>query len=294
LNISSLANAKMVMMGRSNWSNRLLRRNLKRIMWGAAMGMVLMQKMMMDQHRGQQSQLSETANSSMGMRVEPYLYGIVPPPAYGDTEPPQRLEVGGSTPRATANQSANEFSAATSSSVAAGDELSAAQSSSTAKDPKTKHDNSNNVSIRDAQFHYCPAPDERVDATFPIGMPQKLTAVGRFRAQTGAPFITQDFWLDLVDNRRTFFLRPLEKGFPRMEKLRDWIRSRPHPITLVMNNQRAKSWPADLNNKDYELILNETNLHAVYAGNPRKLEKYPKLKPLPVGLKWQFENTRLF
>jgi hypothetical protein len=80
----------------------------------------------------------------MGMRVEPYLYGIVPPPAHGDTEPPQRLEVGGSTPRATANQSANEFSAATSSSAAAGDELSAAQSSFTAKDPKTKHDNSNN------------------------------------------------------------------------------------------------------------------------------------------------------
>jgi hypothetical protein len=136
-------------------------------------------------------------------------------------------------------------------------------------------------------------PDESVDATFPIGMPQNLT-VGDFSNETGAPFITQDFWMNLVDNRRTFFVRPFEHGFPPMEQLRDWIRSRPHPITLVMNNQQDKSWPADLNNKDYELILNETNLHAVYALNARKLDNYPKLKPLPLGFKWQFRSTRMF
>jgi hypothetical protein len=140
---------------------------------------------------------------------------------------------------------------------------------------------------------YCPAPNKSVDATFPKGMPQNLT-VGRFRKETGAPFITQDCWMDLVDNRRTFFMRPTEKGFPSMKQLRDWIRSRPHPIALVMNNQLARSWPAYLHGKDYELILNEPNLHAVYAGNARKFDKYPKLQALPVGLHWQSVNTRLF
>jgi len=138
----------------------------------------------------------------------------------------------------------------------------------------------------------CPSPNSSVDARFPAGFPQNLT-FGRFRDQSGAPYITQDCWADLVDNRRTFFLRPHEDGFPSIEKLRDWIRSRPHPISLVMNNQMAKSWPADLD-ADYELILNETKLHAVYVGNPRNLENYPKVKPLPVGLKWQYKSTKLF
>jgi glycoprotein-N-acetylgalactosamine 3-beta-galactosyltransferase len=144
-----------------------------------------------------------------------------------------------------------------------------------------------------AQFSYCPLPNKTVDESFPIGMPQNLT-FGRFRDQTGAPFITQDFWTDLVDNRRTFFVRPHDAGFPTMEQLADWIRSRLHPITLVMNNQVDQSWPSDLNQKGYELILNETNLHAVFAGNARTLEHYPKLKPLPIGLKWQFRKTALF
>eukprot|EP00586_Coscinodiscus_wailesii_P015146 CAMPEP_0172507940 /NCGR_PEP_ID=MMETSP1066-20121228/207955_1 /TAXON_ID=671091 /ORGANISM="Coscinodiscus wailesii, Strain CCMP2513" /LENGTH=402 /DNA_ID=CAMNT_0013285703 /DNA_START=182 /DNA_END=1386 /DNA_ORIENTATION=+ len=139
----------------------------------------------------------------------------------------------------------------------------------------------------------CPLPDKSVDASFSHVMPQNLT-FGMFRNPTGAPFITSDFWADIVDNRRTFFVRPTEAGFPTMKKLRDWIRSRPHPITLVVNNQVAKSWPLDLKNKDYELILNETNLHAVYALNPWNLENFPKLKPLPCGLKWQFKSTKLF
>jgi hypothetical protein len=142
---------------------------------------------------------------------------------------------------------------------------------------------------------YCPQPNKTVDATFPVGMPQNIS--NRWKPnknQTGFPFITMDAWVGLVDNRRTFFLRPLEGGFPTMERLRDWIRSRPHPITLVMNNNHDFSWPADLTNKDYELILNETNLHAVYAVNPRKLAHYPKLKPIPIGNKWQFGSTRLF
>merc|ERR1712129_17324 len=100
--------------------------------------------------------------------------------------------------------------------------------------------------------------------------------------------------VDLVDNKRTFFLRTKEEGFPTMKELQEWIKSQPNPITLLMNNQHDKSWPEDLNNLEYELILNESNLHAVYAGNARKLKNYPKLKPLPIGLKWQKRSTQLF
>jgi len=140
----------------------------------------------------------------------------------------------------------------------------------------------------------CPLPDESFDANFPTGFPQNLT-FGRFRNEKGRPFITQDFWVDIVDNKRTFFLRPIDLGFPSMERLRDWIRSRPHPITLVLNNNHDRSWPEDLDNRtNFELILNETNLHAVYAGNARKLDGYPKLKPLPIGFKWQYRKTTLF
>lgn len=144
----------------------------------------------------------------------------------------------------------------------------------------------------------CPPLNKTADAAFPVGFPQRLK-FGRFAHLKGEPFITQDFWADAADNRRVFFLRHKEPGFPSMVKLRDWIRSRPHPITLVMNNQVDRSWPVRLSDKDspsnnYELILNEPNLHAVYAGNARRLRKYPKLKPLPIGLKWQYSKRLLF
>jgi hypothetical protein len=62
-----------------------------------------------------------------------------------------------------------------------------------------------------------------------------------------------------------------------------------------LNNQHDKSWPDDLSDiTDYQILLNETNLHAVYAGNARYIDGYPKLKPLPIGLKWQFRRTTLF
>ena len=143
-------------------------------------------------------------------------------------------------------------------------------------------------------------PSEPKDLDFPVGFPQNLT-FGRFRKEgmsdleRGRPYITQDCWVDAVDNKRTFFLRPVEGGMPSTDDLQRWIQSRPHPITLVLNNQHAVSWPRDLENKtDYELILNETNLHAVYSGNARFLEEYPKLRPIPIGLKWNYRSTLLF
>lgn len=56
-------------------------------------------------------------------------------------------------------------------------------------------------------------PSEPKDLDFPVGFPQNLT-FGRFRKEgmsnleRGRPYITQDCWVDAVDNKRTFFLRP--------------------------------------------------------------------------------------
>jgi len=139
----------------------------------------------------------------------------------------------------------------------------------------------------------CPPPDPTVDQLF-AGFPQNLT-FGDYRSEKGEPFITQDFWADIVDNRRTFLLRPSDNGKPSAERIRDWIRSRPHPIALVISNQVDVSWPPYLSGKrKYEYYLNETKLHAVYAGNSRHLPQYPKLQPIPIGLKFATYSTKLF
>lgn len=141
----------------------------------------------------------------------------------------------------------------------------------------------------------CPSEPEGLD--FPIGFPQNLT-FGRFRKdamtdlERGRPYITQDFWADAVDNKRTFFMRSTEPGMPSIDDLQRWIQSRPHPITLVINNQHDLSWPNDL--EQNKRILNESNLHAVYSSNPYFLEDYPKVQPIPIGLKWNYRSTKLF
>jgi hypothetical protein len=126
------------------------------------------------------------------------------------------------------------------------------------------------------------------------GIPQTLL-FGKFRNESAWPYISSDIWVELVDNKCTFFIRPTESGSPSMEELRDWVRSRPHPVTLLLNNQVDKSWPDDLDNLPmFERVLNETNTFAVYATNARKLEKHPKLRPLPIGPKWQWRETSLY
>ena len=139
----------------------------------------------------------------------------------------------------------------------------------------------------------CPPPDPTIDQRY-VGFPQNLS-FGEFRSETGKPFLTQDFWADIVDDKRTFVLRPSDRGKPPAEQIARWIRSRPYPIALVINNQMDESWPPHLGGKQkYEFYLNETNLHAVYAGNPRHLPQYPKLQPIPIGLKWTYSSTKLF
>lgn len=140
----------------------------------------------------------------------------------------------------------------------------------------------------------CVPINQTFDATFPTGFPQKLR-IGKYYNESGGSFITQDFWYDIVDNKRTFFLRPVEQDYPSIKNLRKWIQTQSHPITLVMNNQQDKSWPSKKEDmEEYKHLLAEPNIHAIYAGNPRTFKEYLKLKPIPIGLKWNWHHRQLF
>ena len=137
------------------------------------------------------------------------------------------------------------------------------------------------------------------DAEFP----QKLT-FGRFTNESAYPFLGSDIYANLVDNQRTFFIREYEKDFPGYRVLKKWIASRPHPITLVFNNNVDRSWPPQMDRSwlsnwkrnDWKQMLSEPNLHAVFVGGLRDFENEfkSKVKPMPLGLKWQHYTTELF
>ena len=78
------------------------------------------------------------------------------------------------------------------------------------------------------------------------------------------------------------------------DQLQRWIQSRPHPIILVFNTNQDRSWPENSENDDYEVLLEEENIHRVFAGNVRNLSNRTKVKPIPIGLKWQWRSTLLF
>jgi hypothetical protein len=126
-------------------------------------------------------------------------------------------------------------------------------------------------------------------------IPQKLT-FGAFSNESAVPFISSDIWANLVDNERTFYLRDLEDGFLGYSELKKWVASRQHRITLIINNNFDKSWPADLDANDWKDMLSESNLHALFVGNLRNFDSEfkSKVKPLPLGPKWQYRSRNLF
>jgi len=68
-------------------------------------------------------------------------------------------------------------------------------------------------------------------------------------------------------------------------------------VVPVANNNIDQPWPnQEMQNNItlYALILKEPNLHAIYTMNALSLPKYPKLKPLPIGLKFQYRRTTLY
>jgi hypothetical protein len=160
----------------------------------------------------------------------------------------------------------------------------------------------------------CPdSKEEDSSSLYPPGFPQVLRA-GDYTSESAHPYLSKDIWAELVDNKRTFFLRPYEDGFPNRTTLREWVASRPHPITILMNNYmdlpfpptpnfiRMSRFPQDEEERmvfDFMSILNETNLHALYVENfqefaPPITMEHPKIKRLPRGHKWQFRTSWLY
>ena len=176
-----------------------------------------------------------------------------------------------------------------------------------------KHENEIDGAETSMSEQICPESNDDDSSMYPRGFPQVLRA-GNYTSESSHPYLSKDIWAELVDNKRTFFLRPYEDGFPNMTTLREWIASRPHPITLLMNNYMDLSFPPSpskmRNNvipkeeedqiiSDFMIILNETNLHALYVENYQRSHppitiEHPKIKRLPIGHKWQFRNTWLY
>lgn len=122
-------------------------------------------------------------------------------------------------------------------------------------------------------------------------LPQVLT-YGNFSRQSSQPFLGQDVWAEIVDNRQSFFVRPYEPNYPENKTVwKEWFDGLPMPVTLVMNNQDDEPWPEQKNTFD-ENMLSHRNLKALYVGNPNIL--HPKVKPLPIGLKWQKKERELY
>ena len=143
----------------------------------------------------------------------------------------------------------------------------------------------------------CPRSEIESDDSFSTDVPQKLER-GRYHDHSARPFLGPDVWYEIADNKRVFFIRPIDDGFPPIDNITAWVASRSHPITLLINNQQDFSFPRyeeEAQGKAlWKGLIEQDNLHAVYAYNMRSWEEYPKIKPLPIGLKWNWKSPKLF
>lgn len=109
--------------------------------------------------------------------------------------------------------------------------------------------------------------------------------LGRYASESAKPFLSMGIWNELVDNNRTFFVRP-----PFADNLKTesgwatWLDSVPWPVKLVTNNNMDWAWP-DERVSITRRLLEHPNLERLYAMNP--IISHRKLSPLPIGLKWQ-------
>jgi hypothetical protein len=69
-----------------------------------------------------------------------------------------------------------------------------------------------------SELKTCPEYKEQDSSLYPPGFPQVLRA-GNYTSESSHPFLSKDIWAELVDNKRTFFLRPYEDGFPNRTTL---------------------------------------------------------------------------
>ena len=123
--------------------------------------------------------------------------------------------------------------------------------------------------------------------------PQVLDEMGEFK-RSARPYLSQDIWLEIVDNENIFFVRPHERGYPKDEK--EWMQwldkqTKTQPVNIIMNNQRDEPWPYHQNSFTKQ-ILTHPNLQYLYVVNP--ILFHDKVKPLPTGLKFQHRSIRLY
>lgn len=124
--------------------------------------------------------------------------------------------------------------------------------------------------------------------------PQILVDRGRYHKQSSSPFLSSDIWMEVADYETNFFVRPYDANYPQSE--RQWIRwlnkkNKRNPIILIMNNQQDKPWPCR-DNTFTTKMLSHPNVKYLYVSNPKIL--HDKVRPLPVGLKYQYYSMSLY
>ena len=105
-------------------------------------------------------------------------------------------------------------------------------------------------------------------------------------------------------NAHSLYGNTRREGFPGCRVLKKWIASRPHPITLLLNNIVDRSWPLQMDclwllnwkRNNWKQMLSEPHLHAAFVRGLWDFENKftSKVKPMPPGLKWQHYTTKLF
>jgi hypothetical protein len=123
------------------------------------------------------------------------------------------------------------------------------------------------------------------------------------------PYISTDVWYESVDNNRTFFARrwrdfDLSSHNHMMGDSRDWkgwLDQLQWPVTVAISANVDLSWPCIKNNQQKHentlsglnaSILDHPMLAMLFIMNPRI--HHPKVMPLPIGLKWQYEYRGMY
>lgn len=137
---------------------------------------------------------------------------------------------------------------------------------------------------------------EKLEALTPASVgrsakqPQSLT-LGSLR-QSAQPFISSDVWFELVDHKHVVMLRQGELGFPSPQGLVEWLDSLPHKVSILVNNQKDKSFPPLPEVAAWKDVLEHHNLVTFFVMNPSIAA--PNVIPIPLGPKWIFVHTEMF
>jgi hypothetical protein len=134
---------------------------------------------------------------------------------------------------------------------------------------------------------------------YTIDPPQNLQ-LGRYHVnQSALPYISIDVWYELADNKQIFFVRDEP---PVDYKL--WLDNLSWPVILITNNNGDHPWPPMSGTVESDpsgsnattalppRLLDHPNLKRFYTMNP--IVEHPKVRPLPIGPKWQYTSRELF